>query len=274
MSKRALANQERAAQAQRLGRLGQSAILLIATVLLFSTMGLLAADQLYRPDTFVIDQLKIKGKFKHLNPADVESMVQQQPLGNFFTIDLQDIKQRSEQLAWVQRANVRREWPNTLLIELEEQRPIMRWGKNSWVNSYGEVVELPSAIKYQPKISLNGNPKDAKMMMRQALQWQQLMVSSGLDLVGLSLSDSHAYRLQISQSPNTKPFALLLGRREIDERLTRFLMLYDTQLRTAGQQLIRVDARYPDGLAINAQKIEPADSLVLNQTGAGQGEPQ
>jgi cell division protein FtsQ len=274
---RALANRERALQAERFGRFGRSILLLAATLLLFGTVILLAADQLYRPDTFVIDQLKIKGKFRYLDPVAVERVVKSKTLGNFFTIDLQDIKNRCEQLPWVQRADVRREWPNTLLILLEEQQPVMRWGKDQWVNAYGEVVKLPTNINFDPRISLLGNPKDAKLMMRRALEWEGRLKNTGLQITGLALSDSHAYRLQLQQLPDSPPFELLLGRREVEERLDRFLMLYETQLRADGVTLQRVDARYPDGLAIKS--IEPtqnpeSEPIALNQINALRGQQQ
>ena len=89
--KRALANQNRQAQSQRLSRLARSALVLCATFLSFAAFALLAADQLYRPDTFVIDQLKIKGNFRYLQPQQVEDVVNQQAVGNFFSIELQEI---------------------------------------------------------------------------------------------------------------------------------------------------------------------------------------
>lgn len=279
MSARALASQERAAQAQRVSRLTRSLLLLLATLLLFTTLGLLVADQLYRPDTFVIDQLKIKGKFRYLDPADVERVVKANELGNFFTVDLQEIKRQSEELPWVQRADVRREWPNTLLISLEEQQPVMRWTDNKWVNIYGEVVELPAQKAFNPRISLSGNPRDAKLMMQRAIEWEQQLQSNGLQLIGLTLSDSHAFRLRIRQASGLDPFELLLGRRDVESRLTRFLQLYQSQLRTAGIALQRVDARYPDGLAIKSKKLETDDvsdsePLALNLSSAPRGQTQ
>ena len=58
---RAFANREKQAQSERNDRLGRALLLGAATLLTFATISLLAADRLYRPDTFVIDRLKIKG---------------------------------------------------------------------------------------------------------------------------------------------------------------------------------------------------------------------
>lgn len=266
MTKRALANQQRAVQAERLQRLLRSSLLLAATVLSLGTVGLLAADQLYRPDAFVIEQLKIKGRFKHLEPAAVEAVVVQHQLGNFFSIDLAEIERQIEKLAWVQSAKVRREWPNTLIVDVQEQRPVMRWNSHAWVNSLGEVVELPGTDFVESPISLQGHRRDARKMLIQSLQWQSMLASSGLTLNGLQLSESHAYRLELSEVGANHAFELQLGRREVQARLDRFLKLFNTRLKSANQRLVRVDARYPDGLAISAQQlVEKAEELPAEQ---------
>ncbi len=265
MSKRALATQEQALQAERLRGMARAFLLLAATVLSLGTVGLLAADQLYRPDAFVINQLKIKGRFQHLEPAKIENVIAEQELGNFFSIELRAIEKQVEQLAWVQNAEVRREWPDTLLIEVEEQRPVMRWGETAWVNSQGKVVELPNDDGLSAPITLNGHPRDARIMLERSLQWRELLAESGLELSGMRLSESHAYELELVEAGADKSFALQLGRRDVLARLQRFLMLYNTELNTATKRLQRVDARYPDGLAIKAKPMtdkEQPDSLA------------
>ncbi len=127
---RAFANREKQAQSERNDRLGRALLLGAATLLTFATISLLAADRLYRPDTFVIDRLKIKGKLRHMPVSEVESLVSEIGVGNFFSIELDRIKSEVEGHAWVQNAEVRREWPNTLLIEVLNHRPVMRRHKN------------------------------------------------------------------------------------------------------------------------------------------------
>lgn len=273
MSPRALANQERQLQTQRVTKLGRSALLLVATVLSFSTIGLLMADQLYRPEAFVIDQLKIKGQFHYLQPSDIEQVVKQESLGNFFSIDLSDIKQRVESVPWVQNADIRREWPNTLLINTREHRPVMLFNDTErnnddtnpltkhWLTSQGRVVELPGSINLDSPIVLFGNQRDSQLLLKQTYQWKQLIESHDLKIIEVQLSNSHAWTLRLSYLQNE--FDVLLGRVDIEQRLSRFLFLFDGEFRQADQLLTRVDARYPNGLAIKSQKIKTDEQLAL-----------
>jgi len=265
MSKRAFANQEREAQVKRMGLWGRAGLLSLATVLSFVTAGLLIADQLYRPDTFLIDQLKIRGKFLHLNPADIETLVAKHGAGNFFSVELEAIKADIESLAWVQSAEVRREWPNALSVSVREHRPVMRWNNDKWVNSVGTVIDLPGEISLPNPINLSGLESDAPLMLQQAVRWKKSLAKSGLELKQLELSGSHAWTLELHDSAKDADFELLLGRDQVEARLVRFQYLFDYQFKHTDQRLHRVDARYPDGLAIKASTLNHTDAVAVNK---------
>ncbi|MFT5571705.1 MAG: cell division protein FtsQ [Cryomorphaceae bacterium] len=261
---RAFANQEKQAQSERFDRLGRTMILGVATLLTFATISLLAIDRLYRPDTFVIDQLKIKGKLRHMQANDVENLINELGVGNFFSIELEKIKSEVEGLAWVQKAEVRREWPNTLLIEVREHRPVMRWNKNKWVNSVGDVVDLPGEISVSNSIQLLGRDKDSAVMLRQAYVWKKRLAADGIQLQSLELSGAQAWTLGLLKMDTAAQFELLLGREQVEERLSRFQYLYHSQFRTTHQRLKRVDARYPDGLAIKSEQIKSNNAAAMS----------
>ena len=263
---RAFANQERHEQAQRLARMGRSLLLLVATVLSFATVGLLTADQLYRPDTFAIDQLKITGRFRYLDPVRVEQAVRDVAAGNFFSVNLREIEDRVETLSWVQDAAVRREWPDTLLVRVREQRPVMRWGKDRWVNADGEVIRLPDNAELANAITLSGTPRNASLMLHTAIRWKRQLQNSGLHLHAVSLSGSHAWTLTVFDPEHRQAFQILLGREEPEYRLRRFQYLFADQFRGTRQRLDRVDARYPDGLAIKATQVEAEGDVAMQST--------
>jgi len=261
---RAFANQEREFQAQRAGKIGGALLLAVATLFSFAAISLLAADQLYRPDTFVINELKIKGKFRHLDPTVVEAALVEQDLGNFFSIDLVSIKSKVEGLPWVQRVDVRRTWPNTLELTLTEHRPVMRWGKDKWVSSAGKVVDIAGDLPIRNTIVLNGNEQDAPTMLQTAYSWKKSLELVGLNLKEVDLSGSRAWTLSLYYPEHEADFDLLLGHKEVEERLARFQYLFSNKFKFANQKLQRVDARYPDGLAVRAEEIKPNDAVATN----------
>src|SRR5690606_17475410 len=62
--------------------------------------------------------------------------------GNFFTVDLDRVRQAFEDAPWVRRAQVRRVWPNRLFVGIEEHRPLAQWGDGRFVNTFGEPFRV------------------------------------------------------------------------------------------------------------------------------------
>ena len=261
---RAFANQEREYQARRFGKLGRSAVMTLATLMSFVALGLLVADHLYRPDTFKIEQLKITGQFRYLKPSDVEAVVVDSASGNFFSLDLDQIKAKAQSLAWVESVDVRREWPETLVLAVQEHRPAMRWGKGKWVTTTGRVIELPESIGAKNVITLNGRESQAKRILMKATHWKAKLQTHGLELQGVSLSDSDAWTLELFDQAQNAEFDLLLGHQDVSERLARFQMLFDKKFRFAERPLKRVDARYPDGLAVAHAEAVSTNTNSIN----------
>ena len=256
ITQRALASKEREVQAQRLSRFGRASLIMLATLLSFAAVSLMAIDQLYRPDTFVINQLKIKGKFRYLNPVDVEEAVGEQALTNFFSVQLNNVKRDVEKLAWVQQADVRREWPNTLLVNVREHIPVMRWETDKWITSSGEVLDLPGDVRAPSDIVLFANEADAGFVLKNTFAWKKRLRLKQLELRKVQFSASRAWTLTLYHAVNDAQFDLLLGREKANQRLARFELLFDKHFRESNKKIQRVDARYPDGLAIKMNELD------------------
>jgi len=260
---RAFANQEREFQVRRLGKLGRGLLMMLASVLSFVALGLLVTDHLYRPDTFKIEQLKIVGQFRYIEPSIIEAAVIDQASGNFFSLDLAEIKANAEKIAWVESVDVRREWPGTLVLSVREHLPAMRWGKGKWVSTAGIVIDLPESIDARGVILLQGSDSQAKRILLQATRWKKELKELGLEVRGVSLSDSEAWTIKLYYLGYDAEFDLLLGHEEVAKRLARFELLFKRQFKFSERPLKRVDARYPDGLAVEHAGAVSTDILAL-----------
>jgi len=249
---RALANKEREVQAQRLSRFGHACVVGFATLFSFLAISLFAIDKLYHPETFVIDQLKIKGNFRYLEPADIEEAIGEKALTNFFSIGLVEIKRKVESLPWVRHADIRREWPNTLVVSVQEHIPVMRWKDDMWVTSTGKVIDLPNDIRLSGVVTLYANESDSLLALSTAFRWKNKLIKDQLELKKLKLSASQAWTLTLYHQASDAQFELLLGREDVEQRLSRFQKLFDQQLSQLSIELVRADARYPDGLAVKS----------------------
>ncbi len=155
--------------------------------------------------------------------------------GNFFTVDLDDVRGAFEKLPWVRRADVRRRWPGGIEVRLEEHVASAYWrvgetGDMRLVNRYGEVFTAAS---------------NAKMPVFSGGKLGPL----GKQLVGVSLSAREAWQLKMEDG-----LTIELGHDQakapIDERLARFVGYYPKARTQLNMNVAVVDLRYPGGFAL------------------------
>src|SRR3954467_12733164 len=67
---------------------------------------------------------------QHVNTLTVKNGVVGKIKGNFFTTNLEQVRNTFEAVPWVRKASVRREWPNQLIVQVEEHEALGTWGED------------------------------------------------------------------------------------------------------------------------------------------------
>lgn len=102
---------------------------------------------------FVVKQVDVMGEGR-LNEADVRAAIGIYPGEYFFGADLERAQLRTESLPWVDRAVVRRLWPNRIVVQLVETKPYALWQKNgqfSLVSATGEEITKLEDVRSLPE---------------------------------------------------------------------------------------------------------------------------
>src|SRR5690349_7023077 len=92
------------------------------TLLGLIALALLAAGVwwLAQRPMFTLKVIRIEGmaevQLRHISPSTVRSTAIPRIKGNFFTANLDAVRQAFEAVPWVRKATVRREWPNQLIV--------------------------------------------------------------------------------------------------------------------------------------------------------------
>lgn len=120
---------------------------MIATILFVCcAVGLLVGGGWWflRNPAFSIGRIVVHGDLSHINPVSLRANVAPQLMGNFYTLNLQQAREVFEGVPWIRKAQVRREFPNGLTVEIQEHQARAFWGAEgspTLVNNYGEVFE-------------------------------------------------------------------------------------------------------------------------------------
>jgi cell division protein FtsQ len=203
-------------------------------------------------DRWPFRQLRIDASFERVNAEQVRAAIAPRLEGGFFGVDLDAIRAAIEQIPWVERAEVRRRWPDTFEVQVRERSAAAVWSDGRLIDSAGELFAVPGNTVPEGLPRLSGpetRVADALAFQRSA---NAAMQGTGMALAELALSARGSWTVLTASGAT-----LVLGREQASERLTRFLDAMRQIDGSAGLVLLRADLRYANGFAVQWQQTEP-----------------
>jgi cell division protein FtsQ len=217
-------------------------LLSLALVVWFATRVVVwVQDQQNAP----IRQVKLYGDFGHIQPKQMHGKLQQQFVGNFFKVNVDQVQQFLQQQPWVYQVAVRKQWPGTLVVVVTEHSPVAVWNNEYLLNKKGEVFKAPIEqlnAKLPHLAGPKGSEQDALTMFSNV---QSLLKLHQFEASKLEVSERFAWDLRLSNG-----IALKLGREDTLKRVQRFIDLYPSISKHKTEAIEQVDLRYDTGLAV------------------------
>ena len=175
--------------------------------------------------------------------------------GNFFTVDLDRVREAFEDAPWVRRAQVRRVWPNRLLVALEEHRPLAQWGDGRFVNTFGELFRVnPDEVDERASLLAFAGPEGTQgIVTRRYAELTEQLKPLAVKPHKVALSERQAWSAQLDNG-----ITLLIGRDEgvaVNDRIARWVAVHPTVQARLNERTEVVDLRYPNGFAVRAPGV-------------------
>ena len=203
---------------------------------------------------FALRNVEVAAPVAHVTAAQVKLVTDRHVRGNYFTVDLAQLRHAFEKLPWVREARVTRRWPDTLVVSFAEHVPLARWNDAGMVNRQGEVF---AAALDAPLPQLSGPLHSSGEVTRAYLAYQQQLARVGRSVAELQLSPRRAWRMRLDDGTE-----IMLGRTDAAERLARFIQFYPRLVADPQPAPAYVDLRYADGFAVRV----PAHAAVSKPT--------
>jgi cell division protein FtsQ len=195
---------------------------------------------------------------KHVNELTVRNGVVGKITGNFFTANLEQVRTTFEAVPWVRRATVRREWPNQLIVDVEEHEPLGTWGEDGRLLSVkGDVftANLAEADDEHPLPGFDGPEGSEKEVLAKFAELRKWFAPVKLVPETLSLSNRYAWTVGLDNG-----MTVALGREQnkdtMKKRVDRLVAVYPQLVaRLQDGSIETIDMRYPNGLALASKAL-------------------
>ena len=189
-----------------------------------------------------VEQVEIEGEFRFWQAEELVQQLLWVKEQNFFSLDVRQVKTDIEQLPLIKSAQVKKIWPDTLLVKFKEDIPVAVWNQKTLLNPQGEELILSESFDAVGLPKLFGPEKRTEQVMRQFQRFQSRLLSVDAAMVSLTMNTVGSWQIELANG-----WVIRLGRKQLEQRLERLIEL----LKILPQEKVAVvDLRYGKGAAI------------------------
>ena len=192
-----------------------------------------------------IDRVVINGEFNYLSERDVIDLIDENVQTGFLTLNLPDLNRKIVEQDWIRSSSIRRSWPATLIVNIEEEIPVARWGEQQLLNNVGDYIDVinKDSVSHLPVIFSQAG--DTKEIIKIYQLISELLGPVGLRIDEVESDNAGSWTLTV-----VSDIKIILGRDQLVEKLQRLQSVWMAELSSQEKNINVIDLRYPNGLAV------------------------
>ena len=221
------------------------------------------------PEQMVLSQLTLSGEHTYTTEDDLREAILGLGLPNtYIGQDVNDIQQEVMRFPWVKQTSVRKQWPDRLIVYVEEYKPVLYWNDLFLLDKSGNVFSVPlDRISNLKLPKLYGPEGKAKLALETYYKLENLSKKFANNQLALHIKaaitdERNAWQLTVKQCVSgfcqeNQEIKLLLGSENIEQRYQQFIKLFpEIQSRMPENEKIMVaDLRYENGISVQREKM-------------------
>ncbi|OCG02151.1 FtsQ-type POTRA domain-containing protein [Gilliamella sp. wkB112] len=221
------------------------------------------------PEQMVLSQLILNGEHTFTTEDDIRNAILGLGLPNtYIGQDVDDIQQEVLRFPWVKQASVRKQWPDRLIVYIEEYKPAFYWNDLFLLDMYGNVFSIPldriAEIQLPRLYGPEGKAKTVLETYHKLNDLSKKLANSqlALQIKAAQTDERNAWQLMVKQCIagfclENQEIKLMLGTEDIEQRYQQFIKLFpEIQLRMpANERIVVADLRYENGISVQREKI-------------------
>ncbi len=224
----------------------------------------LAIEHFRNPGRFPISSVVVEGVYQFADKEEMRNRVLTQASKGFFNLDIESIQRNVEELPWVENAYVRRVWPESITVHVEEHQPIARWGDKSLVTAGFKLFSPPQLSgNTEPELQalvdslpVLYSPERRHVALLKLLNETRTMLDAvEAPLEGMVEDDRRSLTLYLKNDVK-----VVIGHREVQKRIKNFSEIFRPYIAPVYDDVATVDMRYTNGFAM-ARKSAVSENL-------------
>ena len=196
-------------------------------------------------DDIPIKTIEIQSSLEKVNKTEIKTIAQNYMHGGFFTVDLEAFENQLNDIPWVYRATIKRQWPNKLVINLVEQQPYFRWGKQHLINKYAQIFYVDNLDDYLHLPLLEGVLGREKVIIDLYYRYQKDFERVGSKII--SLKEDARYDKEIRLADG---ILINVGREQTEQQMRRCLHSLAMFTKAEREAIASIDLRHSNGFAV------------------------
>jgi cell division protein FtsQ len=195
-----------------------------------------------------VTQLTVQAQFKHVTAQDIRAAILPKLGKGFFALDLESVQKAVAALPWVESAEARKRWPDTLILRVYERQPFARWNDKQLISRQGMVFDAPDASANDTSAlpDLRGPDDRLAEVVSFYAEMRKAFGGTHLQITGVALTERGSW----SATTATGAEIVIGDRDQAGRRLHRFLDVYPQLMAGHADGFAYADLRYTNGFAV------------------------
>ena len=205
-----------------------------------------------------VERISIVGNFNDRQLETIKALLTEVDIASN---EVKQLKQTLSELDWVHHANVRKNWPQAIEIEIFPESVIAYWNDNGFINRQGRVLYTEMLVGGDlPHLY---GPGGAELdVMEQFQQLSQMLNNHGHEIKVLTVTERGAWSLETESGVQ-----VLLGQEDLQARTRRFITVSVKLAERGDARFVeRMDARYINGVAVHFEKDNQLKLAEFNKS--------
>ena len=208
----------------------------------------------FAAQSWPVTRLVVQAEFKHVGAAQIRAAVAPRVDQGFFALDLGAVQQAVAALPWVESVEVRKRWPDTLVLRVTERQPFARWNDNQLISRKGVVFNATEPAGGPTLPDLRGPDARLAEVVGFYSEARKAFARSQVQIEGLTLTDRGSWSIRIGDGAQV----IVGDSAQAGSRLHQFLDVLPQLMAGHDGGFVYADLRYTNGFAVRWPPTAPA----------------